>query len=120
MGEFLRTAMKSAFSLWLTATLAFAPAAGALADCVPEMPKSHQSMLPDANAPCDAPCTHCEGDEDQQPCKGHCAGLTVSIVPSTIAFAATARAERVAVQRHVSPVAFARPPDTPPPRSFPV
>lgn len=119
MGGILRSATKSAVSLWLTAALAFAPAANALADCLPEAPKSHPSMSHSGEAPCDTPCKHCESDDEQNACKGQCAGMTVSIAPPVIGFVPIALAERVAVQLHVSSLAFARPPDTPPPRSFP-
>jgi hypothetical protein len=120
MGGFPRTAMKLAFGLWLTAALAFAPAATALADCMPKAPSSHHGMAPDTQAPCDTPCKHCEDDGDQLTCKGHCAGLGASIVARVNFILPPPIVDGVAAQRHVSLLAFERPPDTPPPRTFPV
>jgi hypothetical protein len=120
MGGFMRTAMKTAFGLWLTAALAFAPAAAAFADCIPEAPASHHDMAPDAQAPCDTPCKHCDADDDQQPCQGHCAGLGASIIAQDDSEMPSTMTGDVALQRHVSQLAYERPPDTPPPRTFPV
>jgi hypothetical protein len=107
-------------SLGLTVALAFAPAATAFAECMPGKAQSHASMAHGQKAPCDTPCSHCEGDDEQQPCQGHCAGVMVSITPSTAAFAPQTLPARALALCTNSPLAFARPPDTPPPRSFPV
>jgi hypothetical protein len=120
MSGFLSKTIRRVFSLWLMATLGLAPAASAFADCLPDAVPSHQSMAHGEKSPCDTPCAHCEDDGDQQPCKGHCAGMTVSIAPSTVSIAPSAQAARVSARHIFLPIAFARPPDTPPPRSLPV
>lgn len=120
MTGFARTATKWAFSLWLTAALALAPAARAFAECMPDAAPVHQSMSHGDEAPCDTPCKHCEGDDEQQSCKGHCAGVTVSIAPSVNSFVPHLIAARALAHRHIPPLALARPPDTPPPRTLPV
>ena len=106
-------------SLWLTVALAFAPAATAFAECMPSKAQSHASMAHGQKAPRDTPCNHCEG-QDEQPCHGHCTGVMVSITPSAAAFAPQTLPARALALCTYSPLAFARPPDTPPPRSIPV
>jgi hypothetical protein len=120
MSGYLRTAAKLAFGLWLTVAFALAPAAGMARHCLSGQASAHQSMSDGQKAQIHAPCKHCDGKQDQTPCKGHCAGLAVSIVPLTIAFAPMVQAARVIVHGTVAPGDFLRPPDTPPPRSFPV
>jgi len=107
-------------SLWLAATLALAPVATALAADAPAKATEHGAMMHGEKAPCDTPCKHCEGDEQQQACKSHCAGATVSIAPAVQSVVPRATAMRPPVRRTFAPAAFVRPPDTPPPRTFPV
>ncbi len=107
-------------SLWLTAALALAPAATASAECMPSKAQTHESMAHDQQAPCDTPCNHCDGDVEQQPCQGHCTGVMVSIAPSAAEFTPQTLLARALALSAYSPLATARPPDTPPPRSFPV
>jgi hypothetical protein len=121
----LRMAAKSAFSLWLVASLMLAPALAAHADCLPDRAPAHKSMshgdhamAHGEQAPCDTPCGHCDGDDNQAPCKGHCAGVTVSIAPTFASFNPHVSTTRVVALRKFSLPSFARPPDTPPPRTF--
>ena len=107
-------------SLWLTAALALAPAATAFAECVPSKAQTHETMAHGEQSPCDMPCHHCDGDGEQQPCQGHCTGVIVSIAPTAAAFAPQTLPDRALALCTYSPLAFARPPDTPPPRSIPV
>jgi hypothetical protein len=119
MSLYLRTAAKLVFGLWLTAAFALAPAAGMSRHCMPGQASSHQSMSDGEKAPIHTPCKHCD-DGQQQSCKGHCSGMTVSIAPSAHPFEPMALAARAVVRGAVSPGDFLRSPDIPPPRSLPV
>jgi hypothetical protein len=102
--------------LWLALTLAVAPVAGALADCLSDEPTA--PIATSDAAPCDTPCKDCSSDDGEKSCLGDCVCVKIQLVSTPVGTVAALMAPRLEPREYDPPPASARPPDTPPPRTI--